>query len=338
MNVTIAEVAKKAGVSKATVSRVLNNSKPVLPETRRRVIDAISELDFTPNPLARSLVNKKSKTIGLIVTDVANLFVSVLVGGVEEVAYSRGYSTLICNSQGSSALEVTLLRMMQKKHVDGIIFLTTRLRSEHRAFFKATNLPIALVNVVAGEDSIINVRIDNFRAAYDMTAFFLRRGFRRIGMIRAPLDDCFTGRERYHGYLQALGEHGVPHDEALVWTGSLEAADGYRVASGIDPRSLGLEAIFVACDLMAFGAIKALLEKGLRVPADLEVAGFDDVPMASFFNPSLTTVRQPIAEMGRQAAARLIELVEGNDKGRGELVLPHELVFRESTTGMLAPV
>lgn len=335
MAATIDQVAKRAGVSKATVSRVLNDSKPVREETRLRVMDAVRELDFKPNPAARSLVYKKSRTLGVVVTDIANLFVSVLVKGIEEIAYSNNYNIFICNSHASAKKELELLMMLRDKRVDGIIFLTSRIKEDHKAFFKSSQLPIALVNVGYDDDNVVGIRIDNHRAAYDMTSYFINKGFERIGMIRAALDDIYTGRDRFFGYCQALEDHNIPYRDELVRTAALEAIDGYRAASEMCKNGLNLQALFVACDLMAFGAIKALIDHGLKVPEDIEVAGFDDVPMATYYHPALTTVRQPIEDMGRVASEKLINLIEGKGGQGGELVLPHQIIFRDSTSESL---
>ncbi len=332
MSATINQVARRAGVSKATVSRVLNNSKPVSTETRTRVIRAIEELGFRPNSTARSLVFKKSKTIGVVITNIANLFVSVLVKGIEEIAYSNGYNIIICNSYALPKKELELLMMLKDKRVDGIIFLTSQIKKEHKDFLKTANLPTALVNVGHRDENVIGISIDNHQAAYDMTTYFLKKGFTRVGMIRGFLEDVYTGRERFRGYCRALEDYGVPYSESLVREGALEAQDGYRAAVDLlKDNGKKLDAIFVACDLMAFGAIKAALDHGLNVPADIEIAGFDDVPMASYYCPALTTVRQPIEEMGRIAVKELIKLVKGDAVEAKELILPHQVIFREST-------
>ena len=333
MDATIGQVAKKAGVSKATVSRVLNDSKPVSKDTRLKVLEAIKELNFKPNPAARSLVSKKSRTIGVVVTDIANLFVSVLVKGIEEIAHSSGYNIFICNSHGSPEKEIDLLMMLKDKRVDGIIFLTSNLLKEHKSFFAISYLPAALVNVSCNQDRLIGIRIDNYRAAFDMTSYFLEKGYTRVGMIRGSLADQYTGRDRFVGYWDALDKHGIVYDEELVKTGSLETIDGYLATKLLLGKNAYPEALFVACDLMAFGAIKAIIDHGLRVPGDIEVAGFDDVPMASYYHPTLTTVRQPIEEMGRLASEKLIRLIEGDDIDRWEVVLPHKIIFRDSTAG-----
>ena len=331
MTATIDQVAKKAGVSKATVSRVLNNSKPVSDETRARVIKAIETLDFKPNPAARTLVSKKSGTIGVVVTDIANNFVSVLVKSIEDIAYNKGYSICICNSYFSVKKENELLMMLKDKRVDGIIFLTSGIKDEHKAFFSRANIPVALVNVGHRGKNIIGIGIDNRKAAYDITAYFLNKGLTRVGMIRAPLEDVYSGKERFMGYCNALEKYSIPYDEKLVKEGVLEAESGYRAAAELCKNGARPEALFVACDLMAFGAIKAILDHGYRVPEDIEVAGFDDVPMASYFHPTLTTVRQPIEEMGSLAAEKLILHIEENRFDQEEIILPHRIILREST-------
>jgi DNA-binding LacI/PurR family transcriptional regulator len=223
--------------------------------------------------------------------------------------------------------------MLNDKLVDGIIFLTSRLLKEHKAFFKKSSIPISLVNVSYNGKNLISIRIDHRKAAYDMTAYFLRKNYNRVGMIQASPEDHLTGKERFLGYRQALDRFGVCFNESLVKTGSLNAADGYRIGQEIVNEDLQLEALFVACDLMAFGAMKAFLDQGLKIPGDIEVAGFDDVPMSTYYHPALTTVRQPIIEMGSKAAGMLIKLIEGKTLDRWEVVLPHEIVLRESTAG-----
>lgn len=331
MQSTIGQVALRAGVSKATVSRVLNNSKPVNEETRQRVMQAIEELEFTPNPAARSLVYKKSKIIGVIVTDISNLFVSVLVRGIEEIAYSKGYSILICNSYKSTSKELELLSVLKSKRVDGIIFLTSNLGPEHKKIIKSSSEPFALVNAGCDKLGAISVSIDNFKAAYDMTSYFLDKGYTKVGMIYTHFEDKYSGEERYQGYRQALKDYDVEYDERLVAVGDLEADDGYRAVHAMLGKKIRPQALFVACDLMAFGVIRALRESGLSVPENVEVAGFDDVPMATYFQPSLTTVHQPIERMGHLVAEELIKVIEGADVENMEIVLPHKIICREST-------
>jgi LacI family transcriptional regulator len=331
MTATIDQVAKKAGVSKATVSRVINNSKPVSNDKRARVIKAIEELNFKPNPAARSLVSKKSKIIGVVVTDIANHFVSVLVKSIEDIAYNAGYSILICNSYFSAKKENELLMMLKDKRVDGIIFLTTGIKEEQKSFFSQVNIPVALVNVGYSGKNIISIGIDNRKAACEITSYFLEKGLTRVGMIRAPLDDVYSGKDRFTGYCDALQKYNIPYIEDFVREGKLEAADGYQAAASLCENGINPQALFVACDLMAFGAIKAIVDHGYKVPEDIEVAGFDDVPMASFYHPTLTTVRQPIEEMGRLAAEKLICLIEENRFEQEELILPYQVILREST-------
>lgn len=331
MAATIDQVAKKAGVSKATVSRVINNSKPVSNDTRTRVIKAIEELNFKPNPAARSLVSKKSKIIGVVVTDIANHFVSVLVKSIEDLAYNAGYSIIICNSYFSAKKENELLMMLKDKRVDGIIFLTTGIKEDQKLFFNQVNIPVALVNVGYSGKNIISISIDNRKAACEITSYFLEKGLTRVGMIRAPLDDVYSGKDRFMGYCDALQKYNIPYVEAFVKEGKLEAADGYRAVASFFKNGKNPQALFVACDLMAFGAIKAIVDHGYKVPEDIEVAGFDDIPMASFYHPTLTTVRQPIEEMGQLAAEKLICLIEENRFEQEELILPYQVVLREST-------
>ncbi len=331
MNATIKDVAKKAGVSKATVSRVINNSKPVNDETRKKVIEAIKELGFKPNPIAKSLVSKKTKIVGVIIPDISNHFVAELVKGIESTCNEEGYNILLCNTFFSFDKEMEYLKMLKEKYVDGIVFMTAELKDEHIKFFKSYKIPFTFINRECKELDVISVDIDNEDASYRITKYFLQKGHRKIAMIRGPLLDKTSGYNRYMGYKRALEEYDVPIDQRLVKEVNFDADTSYIAVNHMLKAEVIPTAIFAASDLMAIGAIKAILDNGLKVPDDIEVAGFDDIPMASMYNPSITTVRQPIIDFGRVSAEILIKKITGEEVKNENVILPYEIIYRDST-------
>jgi LacI family transcriptional regulator len=331
MKITINEVAKLAGVSKATVSRVMNDSKPVKKEKYERVMLAIKELEFKPNPVARGLVHKRTGMVGVVIPDITNPFFAELVRGIEEVVRLKNYNMILCNTFHNFETELSYLNMLRDKYVDGIIFMTAKVTQNHRDFFIKSQLPVTFINRKCEDLHVASLDIDNYQAAHDMTAFFLKRGHRRIAIIRAPLTDKTSGFERYHGYQDAMRQYGVEPDDSLVMRSNFKIENTYRVVKQFLKEQPPVTAIFATSDLMAIGAIRCLRDHQISVPQQVEVAGFDDIPMASYYNPSITTVRQPITEMGKSATRILIKEINGEKVKNRNIILPYQLVCREST-------
>lgn len=329
--ITIKDVAKLAGVSKATVSRVLNNSKYVSPEVHERVVKVIEETGYKPSSIARSLVSKETKLVGLLIPDVSNPFYSELVKGMVEVANKYNYNILLCNSFFHVDKEVEFLRILLEKEVDGIIFMTNEITDEHREFFEKYHKPTITVNRKFWGFDIPNVDIDNFSAAYDATKYLIELNHRRIAIIRAPESDETAGVERFEGYARALKDAGIPLNESLVKEGNFKALSGYKAMKELLNLNNPPTAVFCVNDEMACGAVKCVMEKGLGVPEDISVMGFDDVPLASMFIPSITTIKQPIYEMGALSMELMYKMIKGEDVEVKTYVLPHQLVVRDST-------
>lgn len=331
MKTTINEVAKLAGVSKATVSRVMNDSKPVNKEKHDRVIQAIKELEFRPSTVARGLVHKRTGLVGVVIPDITNPFFAEMVRGVEEVVREKNYNMILCNTFHSFEREMSTLNMLMDKYVDGIIFMTAKVTPEHREFFKKNQLPVTFINRKCEDIHVSSLDIDNYQAAHDMTTFFLKRGHRRVAIIRAPLTDKTSGFERFRGYQDAMRAYGVEPDHSLVMRSNFKIESTYKSVKRFLKTQQMVTAIFATSDLMAMGAIKCLKDHGIRVPQDVEVAGFDDIPMASYYIPSITTVRQPITEMGKTATKMLIREINGDKVKNRSIILPYQLICREST-------
>ena len=327
--VTIKDVAKRAGVSVATVSRVLNASGPASPEAARRIREAAAELRYVPHGGARSLITARSQTLGVLLPDLYGEFFSEVIRGVDQTAQQHGYHLLLSGSHnGKTEIEAAMRAM--RGRTDGLIAMSPHLDAQ--ALFE--NLPASVAVVLLsceereGEHHVIS--IDNARGAADMVRHLVDLGHRRIAIIRGAAGN-YDAAERLSGYRQALEDAGCMADPSLQVQGDFTEASGHRAARTLlalpDPPT----AIFCANDSMAIGALSALHELGIRVPGDVTVVGFDDIPLARYMNPPLSSVHVPIFEMGERAARRLIAALAGEKSlpPRHER-LPTRLVIRAS--------
>ena len=305
---TIRDVARQARVSHQTVSRVINGRESVTAETRERVLRAIRELEYVPSAVARSLSSNRTHTLGMVTTDVSDHFFAEAVAGAEAEARKRGYFLIIGSiEEGSEDDERTYLRLMLERRVEGLIVAVPRLRlaDDDLLVDAAARIPTVLVASDVEVRGADHVDIDNRRGGLDATAYLVAQGHRIVATITGPLD-WPSARARLDGYRDALREAGLSADRRLVevcadW--GLEG--GRRAAERLLGSTPSLTAIFAQSDLLALGAIAVLRAHGLRVPEDVSVIGFDDIPVSSIFDPPLTTVRQPMREVG-ELAARLI--------------------------------
>ncbi|HBT46822.1 MAG TPA: LacI family transcriptional regulator [Peptococcaceae bacterium] len=328
--ITIKDVAKKAGVSVTTVSRVLNNSShPISPETRQRVLEAVAELGFLPNAAARSLQLQETKTIGLMLPDIANPYYPGIVRGIEDVAHEEGYTIILCNTDRSRERTSKYLRVLREKRVDGIIFTGGGVVEDasHDRFFWREEIPTVVIGKHPAD--FPSVQIDNVGAAKRAVAHLIASGHRHIACITGP-EASTTSRDRLKGYREALEEAGLDYHPGLVVTGDFSPAGGYgAVQRLLGQPGLKFTALFTHNDLMAVGALKALADHGLSVPWDVAVVGFDDIPLASYVLPRLTTVAVPVYDLGLTAMRLLRDLLQGREVAP-VTTLTTELVVRES--------
>lgn len=330
MTVTIRDVAKAAGVSPATVSRVVNETTaeyPVRPDTRTRVMTAIDSLGYRPNEMARSLLLKKSGLVGLIVPDISNPYYPDVSRGVEDVANANGYKVMFCSTDRSAEKARSYIDALLVKRVDGIIVVgggdEVQLSVETIGSY---DTKVVLIGRSSG--TFPTVQIDNVGAAKTATEHLLGLGHRRIGLIAAGSESSSV-RERLRGYRESLDSHGLAFDEDLVVDGDFTEAGGYDAARRMLDLDKRPTAIFAANDRMALGAMAATADQGLRVPADVAIVGFDDVPMSSFLRPALTTVSIASSELGAQA----MEIVLGqlnDEQTRKRVRVRTQLVIRDS--------
>jgi LacI family transcriptional regulator, repressor for deo operon, udp, cdd, tsx, nupC, and nupG len=327
----IVDVAKIANVSTATVSRVISNSGPVKKDTAQKVLAAIEKLNYQPNILARQLRRSETKTILVIVPDIANPFFIGVLRGLEEIAIKHGYQVLLGDSCNSNEREDGYLNLLQQKKADGMILLTANIDQQIVEEF-AKEYPVVLACEYMEGSLIPTVSIDNISSARKATEHLISLGHKRIGFISGPLHGVL-GRDRLKGYQQAMMRHCLPVESILIQEGDFTYESGYNLMLKYLAFNIPPTAVFAANDEMAFGAIKAVKSKGLSVPKDLAIVGFDDIKFASIFEPALTTISQPKYEIGKNAMELLIKLINKEDLIKTQIMLDDHLVIRETCGG-----
>jgi DNA-binding LacI/PurR family transcriptional regulator len=328
------DVARRAGVSHQTVSRVINGHDNVSQETRRRVEAAIRELHYVPNPNARGLTSNRTHSLGLVTADISDHFFAEAAAGAEIEARRRGYYLIIASvEEDARDDERGYLRLMVERRVEGLILARPELPVSSDQLSLPSGARVPLVALGSSElPGFTVVDVDNRQGGFDAVSFLIGEGHREIATIVGPLEWPST-RARLDGYREALERAGlVDPVELVAYAPDWGLASGQRATAELLTRGASFTALFAQSDLMAIGAIRELRARGLRVPQDVSVVGYDDIPIASFFDPSLTTVSQPMREVGARAASLVLDaLAEGGALAPGTHLLPAELVVREST-------
>lgn len=321
---TIRDVALKAGVSIATVSRYINGNSYVGEETARRIASAVAELRYLPNGPGRSLRTTHSNFILVLLPSVENGFLSRVIRGIQNVGYARHYSILIGVTQNDTALERSYLNILQSHGADGAIVISPSVEKAELEEL-SRGFPIVQCSEYISE-AVPHVTIDNGAAAYEMTQLLLRCGRRRIAFVGAG-DAIPSMREREKGFRRAMAKEGLPVDENMVARASLGFSGGRKAAETL--LRAAPDAVFAAADIIALGVLKYAADAGIPVPGRLAVAGFDGIPRARESTPALTTVIQPAYEMGRAAAQFLFDRIDGKNLPL-KTVLPYRLAVRQS--------
>ena len=332
MKATIRDVAREAGVSVATVSRVFNDSGPVGAETRRRIIQVATALRYTPDSAARSLITRRTGTIGVLLPDLYGEFFSEVIRGIDGTAQRAGYHLLVSNSHNDKgALEVALRAM--RGRVDGLVVMSPDVTTHALVANLADSTPVVLLNSDIDGTAFDALNIDNFGGASAMVQHLLSRGHERIAFI-AGCDRNHDAAERRRAYRSALDAARVERRAEWERTGDSTESGGYRAAAELLTVVPRPTAIFAANDSMAIGALSALREAGVRVPEDVVVVGFDDIPIARYMSPPLTSVHVAISELGERATRMLLQAVdEKNQHVKCQETLPTTLVIRRSCGG-----
>ena len=335
MSVTIRDVAREASVSVATVSRVLNEKGPVHPDTQRRIRRAARRLRYVPHGGARSLITRKTHTLGVLLPDLYGEFFSELIRGIDLAARRGGYHLLYSGSHGDRSETEAMVRAMRGR-VDGLIVLSPDVDRGALRANVPEKFPVVLLNSAGGGRSFDTIAVDNFGGATAMVRHLAGLGHRRVAFIEGPPGNR-DASERLRGYRQAMRRVGEWSRELEI-PGNFREEAGYEACGRIRKLRPRPSAVFAANDSMAIGLLYACREAGVCVPEELAIAGFDDIPIVRFITPSLTSVRVPIAELGTCAAQRLLEVLGGKPAGRPRHeVLPTTLVVRSSCGAMLRP-
>lgn len=335
---TIKDVAKYANVSIATVSRAINNSPLASEEAKARVFQAIEELGYEPNGLARGLVSRKSNAIGILIPDVSHVFFAEILRGMEDAAHDRNCNLFICNTVNNKERMLRSLKFLREKQVDGVIFTSEEVLKEYYEAFLGLDAPVVLVATEAPTYQLPALKVDDHQAIRDAVNYLIRQGHREIGMICGPLRDKISGVTRYQGFIDSLAEHGIAFKKQNVVFGDYRFHSGRKAIRELLESAPEITAVLTSSDEMAIGAIVEASKMGIQLPDQLSIIGFDNVKLAEMSNPSLTTVAQPLYQMGVQAVELLFTFME-QSRTPGELIwkgktqyVPHQIIVRESVS------
>lgn len=330
--VTMSDVAQKAGVSLMTVSRVINHKDDVNPETRQRILQVIEELGYRPSAIARSLATQRTRTIGLVIPDVSNPFFADITRGIEQLAYAQSYHVFLCNTEEDPQRELALIESLEENRVDGLILCSSRLSDSLLADILPRLTAAVLINRIidnGGENSFPSVILDDERGGLLATRHLLERGRTEIGFLAGPVNS-FSGQGRRKGYLAAMREAGISPEPGWIANCQPSVEGGYLSTRRLLSENPELTALFCYNDLVAVGALQACSELDCRIPRDLMVVGYDDIPLAALVSPTLTTCQVQRRELGHLAVEALLERMEECPAGCRQIVLQPDLVIRQS--------
>lgn len=310
--ITMKEIAKKLGVSVSTISRALKDSPELHPETKRKIVEAAREMNYQPNLLAQSLRISRSKTLGVIVPEITSHFFASCISGIQDVANTRGYNVMICQSNESLELEKANIRTLVSSQVDGLLISLSRETNQFDHLYDLYNREInfVLFDRVNEEIPVSKVTFNDVGGAYQVVKHLLEGGNRRIVYVSGP-EDLYISKKRKEGYLKALNEFGIEVDPTLIFVSDLNVADNVRVAREITEMQPRPDAVFCMIDPVAVDVLTEWKTMGIKIPEDMALAGFTNNPTAAVVEPPLTTVAQPGYEMGKLAVSHLLDQLDG---------------------------
>lgn len=330
MQPKIKDVARLAGVSVTTVSRVLNGERYVKEDLKQRVNLAIEELGYAPSHIARSLVRNKTNLIGVIVPDITSSFYATILSSIEEAASDNDYNLLVCNISEDIDKEQKYLNVFQEMRVEGIIIMHEKINDEIRGIIHKMKIPVIFSSVKPMEQEFISVIVDDYKAAYDATNYLIGLGHDAIGFIGGDMRDITSGQNRYSGYRNALTNSGIRIIHEYIRFGDYKVKSGYEQMKELLRVKQPPTAVFAVSDDMAVGAMNCIRDHGLRVPEDISIVGFDGSQLTELTRPTLTSMEQPIHEMGKVTMQVLLKQVETGEVPDRDIILEHRLVARES--------
>ncbi len=326
---TIIDVARESGVSYATVSRALNDYEFVKPATRDKVLRAAQKLGYVPNQQARSLAGGRSNLVGILVPGLDNGYITEIIRGIDEELAKSDYNLILYTTHRHHGRESSYVASIMNGAADGLLLIVPLISHDYADALYQQNFPFVLIDQsdTSGKSSAVNAT--NWQGAYDATSYLIELGHQRIGFITG-LMELNSAVDRLRGYEAALNAHNIPVQPELIVKGDFWERGGYVAAQALLDLPAPPTAIFASNDLLAFGAMEAIRQRGLRIPQDVSLVGFDDIPQASLVYPTLTTVRQPLDKMGRLAVKMLLEHIGSTEYAPYTATLATELVVRES--------
>ncbi|MDX9916529.1 MAG: LacI family DNA-binding transcriptional regulator [Gudongella sp.] len=336
MTVTIKDVASASGVSISTVSRVINESKPVSPEARRRVLKAIEDLGYKPNEIARSLVTKKSNLIGIIVDDIGSSYVAQIIRGVEEVGRMYNYDLLLCSSYGDKEAEIRFVQLLMQKQVAGMIIVSEILNNEVLSYLDMGRAPFVYLNKYYNVLESPNVSINNKEASEKVMDFLVKQGHKKIAYVTQEKDIEYTiEKHKIEAYRECMDELDEVH--TIFEVDGHEIKDGYKLGEKIIEELLEgkITAVYCCEDEIALGLINYFYDHNIKVPDDISVVGYGDITIASYFRPMLTTVKEPYYDIGAVSIRRILKVIQGENIEEQTIILPVQLMVRDSSRSLI---
>lgn len=329
--VTIEDVAKLANTSIATVSRVMNNKSGYSKETKKRVTEAIESLGYESNAIARSLKRNKTNTIGVLVPNVSSMLSNKILNGIEDYASSHNYSVLTSYSYSKPDKVMRSLKTFQEQRVDGLIFVSDDLTDRYYDYILKMDIPMVMA---ANEDNrypLSFVKVDDFKAVYDAVSYLIKMGHRKIGMISGHPSEPIAGKVRIEGYKKALADADIEIDEGkIIYRNDFNFESGREIFEEMTKKYPDTTAIFAASDELAVGALNKANELNVKVPEDISIIGYDNIPISTMVWPALTTVSQPLEEIGYEATKELLRQIEEEKESDLHCYKTHEIVERAS--------
>jgi LacI family transcriptional regulator len=327
MKPTIKDVAKKANVSIATVSRVINKLPGYTPETEKIVLKTIEKLGYYPNELARSLVGKRINTIGVLMPNLSSMVATEILKGIEDSAHKSNHSIIICNTDRNGIRTMEYLNILRNKQIDGILIVSEKLKKKYVDMIKDMKIPVVLISTCYNKD-LICIKVDDEKAAYDATSYLIINGHKNIGMIAGTRDDEIAGIPRLNGFLKATKENNLNVKSDNIVYGDFGFDSGKTCFMKLIKKVPKITAVFCASDEMAVGVLSAAYDLGVKIPDDISLIGYDNTKLSVMTNPALTTISQSLTEMGYQGLKMLVSKIKGMKVE--SKIFHHKIVVRKT--------
>ncbi|WP_431801122.1 LacI family DNA-binding transcriptional regulator [Halobacillus andaensis] len=335
MNPTIKDVANYANVSIATVSRILNSTTAGYSEkTRELVMEAVEQLGYKPNAVARGLKNTRTQTIGVLFPDISGMVSAELLHGIEKVTHNLGHSVIVCNTASQGKKTLDYLKLLSEKRVEGILFASEEIKDEYYEAIKGMNIPAILVSTKSPKHPLPYVKVDDRDAAYTATSYLIEKGHKNIGMISGIKQDPIAGSPRIEGFQTAMRDQLGNDSPVIVSAQGFSYEHGVEMFRKLMKAAPHTTAIFAASDEMAIGAMASAYRMNIKVPDDISVVGYDNLKISEMAIPPLTTLSQPLRKMGEKATELLFEALNDKTSTQSSIIMPHQIIERESVKDM----